>query len=35
MNSTVLKDDLMGLKDKLELIEQEFETKLTEVEKKK
>jgi len=33
-NTTVLKDDLMGLKDKLENIEAEFETKLIEVEKK-
>jgi hypothetical protein len=32
--TTVLKDDLMGLKEKLELIEAEFEVKLDEVDKK-
>jgi hypothetical protein len=32
--TTGLKDDLMGLKEKLELIEAEFETKLVEVERK-
>jgi len=33
-NTTGMKDDLMGLKDKLELIEAEFEKKMDEVDKK-